>query len=101
MTADNNIMKRLLDVKEASVYCGISRGMVREWCREIGAERRIGRRVLYDRLAIDSEIDKIGRGEGTVAPYVYPDKRPTEGGPLPVDGKGERRASAEIGGDKE
>lgn len=85
MTADNNMMKRLLDVKEASAYCGVSRGMVREWCREIGAERRIGRRVLYDRMAIDAEIDRIGRGEGTAAVYIFSPKK----------------KAAEIGGDEE
>lgn len=64
-------MKRLLDVREVCAYCGIGLCRAREWGKAIGAERRIGRRVLYDRFAIDAEIDKIGRGEGTVKPYVF------------------------------
>lgn len=93
-------VKRLLDVKEVCEYCGIGVCNAREWCKTIGAERRIGRRVLYDRLVIDAEIDKIGRGEGTVAPYVYPNKTPTWGGPLPVDNEGDRREGVKIGGDE-
>ena len=60
-------MKRLLDVKELAAYCSIGICTAREWGREIGAERRIGRRVLYDRVAVDKEIDRMGRGEASSA----------------------------------
>ena len=32
---------------------------------------RVGQGHWNDRFAIDAEIDKIGRGEGTVKPYVF------------------------------
>ena len=60
-------MKRLLDVKELGAYCGLGVCKAREWGREIGAERRIGRRVLYDRMAVDREIDRMGRGKASSA----------------------------------
>ena len=60
-------MKRLLDVKELGAYCGIGVCTARKWGREIGAERRIGRRVLYDRVAVDKEIDRMGREKSSSA----------------------------------
>ena len=60
---ENLTEKRLLDVKELGKYCGIGICTAREWGRDIGAERRIGRRVLYDRVAVDKEIDRMGRGD--------------------------------------
>lgn len=64
-------MKRLLDVKELCAYCGIGICTAREWGREIRAERRIGRRVLYDRMAVDKEIDRMGRGEASSALHEW------------------------------
>lgn len=55
--------KRLLGIKDFCEYCGIGTSTAREWGKEIGAERRIGRRVLYDKTAIDAEIDRLGSGE--------------------------------------
>lgn len=55
--------KRLMGIKELCEYCGIGECTAREWGREIGAERRIGRRVLYDRVVIDREIDQLGSGD--------------------------------------
>ena len=65
--------KRLLDVRELCTYCGIGTCTAREWGKEIGAERRIGRRVLYDRMAIDAEIDRMGSGETSDAFHVLED----------------------------
>jgi len=47
-------VRRLLSVKEAAVYLGVSPWTVRSlgWSREI-PEVRIGRRVLYDREDLD------------------------------------------------
>lgn len=63
--------KRLLGIKEFCEYCGIGTCTAREWGKEIGAERRIGRRVLYDRMAIDAEIDRLGSGEEDAALHVW------------------------------
>lgn len=41
------------------VYTSLGRDSVRKWCKEIGAVRKIGKRVMYDRLAIDSAMDKL------------------------------------------
>lgn len=52
--------KRLLSTKEVQRYCGIGKNTARDWGREIGAERRIGRRVLYDKAIIDRALDNAG-----------------------------------------
>lgn len=49
--------KRLLDIDELCFYIGVARNAARAWGRAIGAERRIGARVLYDRVAVDAAID--------------------------------------------
>lgn len=41
------------------VYTSLGRDSVRKWCKEIGAVRKIRKRVMYDRLAIDSAMDKL------------------------------------------
>lgn len=48
---------RLLSLSEAQMYCGLGRTTTRKWCEEIGAVRRIGSRVLYDRNTIDAAIN--------------------------------------------
>lgn len=48
---------RLLSLTEAQLYCGLGRNTTRKWCEEIGAVRRIGSRVLYDRVVIDNAIN--------------------------------------------
>ena len=53
--------KRLLDAEELANYVGICTKKAREWGRAIGAERRIGTRALYDRIAVDEAIDAQGR----------------------------------------
>ena len=53
------ITPRFLSENGAMVYTSLGRDSVRKWCKEIGAVRRIGKRVMYDRLAIDSAMDKL------------------------------------------
>ena len=49
------ISPRLLDVKAAAAYCGVSPSTFRE---KVPVEpRRIGRRCLYDRKMIDRWLD--------------------------------------------
>lgn len=50
--------KRLLNVKEICVYLGLGRNRGVEFARSIGAERKIGRRCLYDKVVIDRYLDK-------------------------------------------
>ncbi len=53
---------RLLSVKDAAVYLGVSPWTIRSlgWSREI-PEVKIGRRVLYDREDLDRYIDRVKR----------------------------------------
>lgn len=51
--------KRLLNVKELCAYIGMGHTRAEAWAREHGALKRIGRRVLYDRVAIDKAIDSL------------------------------------------
>ena len=55
MTADNRRIdeKRLLSVKDLQWYVGLGKNRATEWGRKIGAERRIGKRVFFDREIVD------------------------------------------------
>ena len=55
--------KRLLDTKEACNYTGLGPTKIREWGKEIGAIKHIGRRVLFDRVILDKFIDAAGEEE--------------------------------------
>lgn len=50
--------KRLLSVREGADYTGIGVVNFRIWAEQIGALRRIGSRVLFDKTIIDRELDK-------------------------------------------
>lgn len=49
--------KRLLDMDEGAKYCGLGRVTFRKYADAIGATRKIGSRVLFDRLVIDTALD--------------------------------------------
>ncbi len=51
---------RLLSLPAAAAYLGIGRNNARSFCEEIGAVRRIGSRVLFDKQAIDKALDDMG-----------------------------------------
>ena len=55
--------KRLFTMKELMEYTGLGESKAREWAREIGAARKIGRRTVYDRAIIDKSIDELARQE--------------------------------------
>ena len=58
MTNDNRRIdeKKLLSVKDLQWYVGLGKN---EWGRNIGAERRIGKRVFFDREVVDRAIDAL------------------------------------------
>lgn len=62
MTERKNISvvneKRLLDVNEVCMYLNLGRNRGVEFARSIGAERKIGRRSLYDKVVIDRYFDR-------------------------------------------
>lgn len=49
---------RLITVKEAMEYLHISRPTTMRMMDEIGATRRIGRKVLFDKVVIDKWIEE-------------------------------------------
>ena len=50
--------KRLLDANEMCMYLSLGRNRGVEFARSIGAERKIGRRSLYDKVVIDRYFDR-------------------------------------------
>lgn len=50
--------KRLLDANEVCTYLSLGRNKGVEFAKSIGAERKIGRRCLYDRVHIDKYLDE-------------------------------------------
>lgn len=50
--------KRLLDTDDVCVYLSVGRNVARDFAKKIGAQVKIGRRVLYDKAIIDHYFDK-------------------------------------------
>lgn len=50
--------KRLLSLKEFCVYASFGQNMARKVARKAGIEKRIGHKVLYDRVLFDDWCDK-------------------------------------------
>ena len=59
--------KRLLRERELMQYLGVGRSTARRFGAEVGAIVRFGRRVAYDRIIIDREINKK-TGQAVQAP---------------------------------
>lgn len=53
-----SIENRLMSVKEVCIYLGLGKNRGVEFAKSIGAERKIGRRCLYDKVVIDRYFDK-------------------------------------------
>lgn len=51
--------KRLLNIKEVCSYIGVGQTQARRYMEEIGATRRFGRRVLFDKKVIDDAINNM------------------------------------------
>ena len=51
--------KRLLNIKEVCSYIGVGQTRARCYMEEIGATRRFGRRVLFDKKVIDNAINNM------------------------------------------
>lgn len=50
---------RMLTIEQAQVYTGLGRCTCRKWCEEIGAARRFGRMMRFDRIVIDAALDQL------------------------------------------
>lgn len=57
------IPKRLLSVEEASGYLGLGKSAAKIYLEKIGAKRKIGRRVLYDKTVIDTALNAAAEVE--------------------------------------
>lgn len=51
--------KRLLNIKEVCSYIGVGQTQARRYMEEIGATKRFGRRVLFDKQTIDKAISNM------------------------------------------
>ena len=51
--------KRLFSLEEAAQYIGRGKTMTRKYMEEIGASRKMGSRVLFDRVVIDAALDQL------------------------------------------
>lgn len=62
MKARNNMTaiadKRMLTIYEASQYLGLGTKSARKYMEQIGAVRKFGSRVLFDKNVIDQELDQ-------------------------------------------
>ncbi len=56
-TNSTKIPKRLLSVEEACGYIGLGKSAAKVYLDRIGAKRKIGRRVLYDKTVIDAALN--------------------------------------------
>ncbi len=50
--------QRLLSYKEAKSYLGVGESSLRKLANEIPCTKRIGKRVLFDKVALDKYIDQ-------------------------------------------
>lgn len=57
------VVNRMLSLREAQAYLGLSRNTARLFCEKANAIVRIGGRVLVDRFALDNALDKLKEEE--------------------------------------
>ena len=57
--ATSDVEIRLLNIEQGSTYAGMGKTAFREWAVQIGAVRRFGRSVRYDRRVIDRALDAM------------------------------------------
>lgn len=50
--------KKYLSEWEGAAYSGLGKTTFRSWAVQIGAKRKIGRRVIYDRSVIDAALKR-------------------------------------------
>ena len=51
--------KRMLTESEGFMYCGQGRTAFRKWAAEIGARRKFGKAVRYDKRVLDAALDAM------------------------------------------
>ena len=61
-TRQNNEEARLIDRTALQAFLSLGKNSAVEYARSIGAERRFGKRVLYDKVVINAALDKAEAG---------------------------------------
>lgn len=51
--------KRLMNIDSACQYLDMKPTKAREWLEKMGAKRKIGGKVLYDKEAIDAYVNSL------------------------------------------
>lgn len=57
------VTPRYLSEAGAMTYTTFGRDKIRSWGKEIGAVRKVGKRVVYDRLVIDRAMDALAEAQ--------------------------------------
>ena len=57
------IEPRMLSQKQAEEYTGMGRNTLSEFAFKVGARRKIGKKVLYDKRVIDAALDGMNSDE--------------------------------------
>lgn len=57
------IEPRMLSQKQAEEYTGMGRNTLAEFAGKVGARRKIGKKVLYDKRVIDAALDGMNSDE--------------------------------------
>ena len=55
--------KRLLSTEETCRYLSMGRTKTRSWCEQIGAVKKFGTRVVFDREVIDKALDQMAAAD--------------------------------------
>lgn len=65
---------RLMDADELGRYICLGRNSAMAFGKEIGAEIRIGRRILFDRVKVDQYLDSATGGKKMMDRYDWADQ---------------------------
>lgn len=53
--------KRMMNIEELCEYIGMGKTYTSKWAKEHGLARKIGRRILYDKVLVDKLIDDLNK----------------------------------------
>lgn len=54
-----NMEVRMMDVRGLCAYTSMGRTRAVEFAKAVGAEKRIGRRCIYDKKVLDKALDEL------------------------------------------
>ncbi len=66
------VRRRLGDFEYTRAYINMGKDRAKAWLKEIGAERRAGRRILYDLEVVDKTLDALRAGDAIYEPKKRP-----------------------------